>query len=88
MWNNVQKVFQTYITLVLKPESKRIKTKRNKAYKCVVYAKRERKVCFQGSVKYRRVDLAVWNQNTMPLPVTLDPLECKNIIKHLDGTNT
>ena len=23
----------------------------------------------------------------MPLPVTLDPLECKNIIRHLNGTN-
>ena len=22
----------------------------------------------------------------MPLPVTLDPLECKNIIRHLNGT--
>ena len=23
----------------------------------------------------------------MPLPVTLDPLECKNIIRSLNGTN-
>ena len=23
----------------------------------------------------------------MPLPVTLDPLECKNNIRHLNGTN-
>ena len=23
----------------------------------------------------------------MPLPVTHDPLECKNIIRHLNGTN-
>ena len=23
----------------------------------------------------------------MPLPVTLDPLECKNIIRHPNGTN-
>ena len=23
----------------------------------------------------------------MPLPVTLDPLECQNIIRHLNGTN-
>ena len=23
----------------------------------------------------------------MPLPITLDPLDCKNIIRHLNGTN-
>ena len=57
----------------------RAKTKRIKAFKCVAYAKKERKICFQGSVKYRRVDRTVWNHNTLPLPVTLDPLECKNI---------
>ena len=49
--------------------------------------KKERKICFQGSVKYRRVDRTVWNQNTLPLPVTLDPSECNNIIRHLNGTN-
>ena len=39
----------------------RAKTKRIKAFKCVAYAKKERKICFQGSVKYRRVDRTVWN---------------------------
>ena len=58
-----------------------------RAFKCVAYAKKERKICFQGSVKYRRVDRTVWNHNTLPLPVTLDPAECKNIIRHLNGTN-
>ena len=65
----------------------RAKTKRIKAFKGVAYAKEERKICFQGSVKYRPVDRTVWNHNTLPLPVTLDPLECKNIIRHLNGTN-
>ena len=65
----------------------RAKAKRIKAFNCVAYAKKERKICFQGSVKYRRVDRTVWNHNTLPLPVTLDPLECKNIIRHLNGTN-
>ena len=65
----------------------RAKAERIKAYKCVPYAKKERKICFQGSVKYRRVDRTVWNHNTMPLPITLDPLDCKNIIRHLNGTN-
>ena len=64
----------------------RAKAKRIKAFKCVAYAKKERKICFQGSVKYRRVDRTVWNHNTLPLPVTLDPLECKNLIRHLNGT--
>ena len=65
----------------------RAEAKRIKAFKCVAYAKKERKICFQGSVKYRRVDRTVWNHNTLPLPVTLDPAECKNIIRHLIGTN-
>ena len=65
----------------------RAKAKRITAFKCVAYAKKERKTCFQGSVKYRRVDRTVWNHNTLPLPVTLDPVECKNIIRHLNGTN-
>ena len=65
----------------------RAKTKRIKAFKCVAYAEKERKICFQGSVKYRRVDRTVWNHNTLPLPVTRDPLECKNIIRHVNGTN-
>ena len=29
---------------------------RVKAFKCEAYSKKERKICFQGSVKYRRVD--------------------------------
>ena len=66
----------------------RAKAKRIKAFKCVTYAKKERKICFQGSVKCRRVDRnEKGNHNTLPLPVTLDPLECKNIIRHLNGTN-
>ena len=58
----------------------RAKAKHINAFKCVAYAKKERKICFQGSVKYRRDDRTVWNHNTLSLPVTLDPLECKNII--------
>ena len=81
MWNNVQKLPQTTYTLVLKPlVYVTAKAKHIKAYICVAYTKKERKICFQGSVKYRRVDRTVWNHNTMPLPVTLDPLECKKIL--------
>ena len=38
----------------------RAKTKRIKAFKCVAYAKKESKICFQGSVKYHRVDRTLW----------------------------
>ena len=65
----------------------RAKTKRIRAFKCEANAKKERKVCFQGNVKYRRGNRTVWNHNTMPLPITLDPLECKNPIRHLNGTD-
>ena len=65
----------------------RAKTKRIKAFKSVAFARKERKICFQGSGKYRRVDRTVWNHKTLPLTVTLDHLECKNIIRHLNGTN-
>ena len=49
----------------------RAKSKRIKAFKCVAYAKKERKICFQGSVKYHRVDRTVWNHNTLPLTLLL-----------------
>ena len=29
----------------------------------------------------------MWNHNTLPLPITLDPLECENLIRHFNGTN-
>ena len=65
----------------------RAKAKRIRAFKCEAFAKKERKVCFQGNVKYRRVDKTVWNHNTMPLPITLGPLECNDLIRHLNGTD-
>ena len=48
--------------------------------KDMLMLKKETKICFQGSVKYRRVDRTVWNHNTLPFPVTLDPSECKTIL--------
>ena len=47
--------------------------------------RQKEKFAFKGSVKYRRVDRTVWNHNTLPLPVTLDPLECENIKGHLNS---
>ena len=88
MLNNVPKLPLTYNMQIFKPEFM-FEQKLN------VFAlsnarhtlKKERKVCFQGNVKNRRVDGTVWNHNTMPLPITLDPLECKNLIRHLNGTD-
>ena len=51
----------------------RAKAKLVKAFKCAAYAKNERKICFQGSFSNKRVDRTVWNHNTLPLPITLDP---------------
>ena len=65
----------------------RAKAKRIKAFRWEAYAKKEQKIGFQGSVKYRHVDRTVWIQNTMPLLVTLDPLEFKTHIQNLTGTN-
>ena len=67
--------------------SVRAKAKRIKAFKCFAYAEKERTICFQGSTENRRVDRTVWNHNTLPLPITLDPLESKNTVRHLNGTN-
>ena len=55
----------------------RVEAERIKAFKCEAYAKKERKIYFQGSVKYRRVDRTVWNQYTLPYLITLDPINCK-----------
>ena len=73
----------------------RAKTKRVKAFKFEAHAKKERKICFQCSVKYRRVDRTVWNtinylflkHNKLPLPITLEPLECKTFLRHPNDTN-
>ena len=68
----------------------RAKAKRIKAFKCVAYAKKERKKNLFPRFSYTstcRVVRTVWNHNTLPLPVTLDPLECKNIMRHLNDTN-
>ena len=49
--------------------------------------RRKEKLYFQGSIIFRRVDGTVWNHITLPLPITLDPLECKILIRHPNGTN-
>ena len=41
----------------------------------IKHASVKAQVCFQGSVKYRRVDRTAWNHNTLPLLVTQERLE-------------
>ena len=65
----------------------RAKAKGVKVFICDAYAKKERKIFFQGSIIYIRVARTVRNHNTFSLPITLDQLECKNLIRHLNGTN-
>ena len=65
----------------------RAKAKHVKSCKWVVFVKEEKNIRYQGSVKYSHLDRTIRNHNTMPLPVTLDPLECKNFIRHINGTN-
>ena len=55
------------------------KAKCGETFKCETYARKVTNVCFRGSVEYRQVDLTVWNHNTLPSTVTLDPLECKTL---------
>ena len=64
----------------------RAKGRRVEAFICDAYAKKEGKNCFQCSVKYRRVDRTVWNHNCLPLPINLEPLECKNFITSMVQT--
>ena len=85
--NNALKHLQTLNTQVLKPELM-VGPKLNALTLLSVslMLKKERKIRFQGSVKNRRLNRTVWNHNTLPLHVTLDPSEAKNNIRHLNGT--
>ena len=65
----------------------RAKTKRIRAFKCEAYAKKKNEKFASKVMLNIDVLTTVWNHNTMPLPITLDPLECKNLIRHLNGTD-
>ena len=64
----------------------RAKAKRLKAWTCEAYIKKERYVCSQTNIKYRRQDRTDYHMNTMERPFTLDPTECKLAIRNLNGT--
>ena len=59
-----------------------------KAFKCEAYVKSEKVWCSQTFSSSRRYDRLQWEQNTLELPKTLDPIECKNMIRYLNATDS
>ena len=66
----------------------RAKAKRLKAWICEAKIKKERFMCSQTNVKYRRQDRTDYHLNTIERPFTIDPTECKNAIRLLNGTDS
>ena len=66
----------------------RAKAKRIKAFKCEAYIKTEKVWCPQTFSSSRRHDRLQWGQNTLELPKILDPIECKNMIRYLNATDS
>ena len=64
------------------------KAKRIKAFKCEAYIKTEKHWRSQLFSSSRRYDRLQWGQNTLELPKILDPIECKNIIRYLNATDS
>ena len=66
----------------------RAKAKRIKAFKCEAYIKTEKVWCSQTFTSSGRYDRLRWGQNTLELPKILDPIECKNMIRYLNATDS
>ena len=66
----------------------RAKAKRIKAFKCEAYIKTEKVWCSQTFTSSRRYDRLHWEQNTLELPKILDPVECNNMIRYLNATDS
>ena len=74
---------KTQATVYVRPKAKRIK-----AFKCRAYIKTEEVWCSQTFSSSRRYDRLQWEQNTLELPKILDPIECKNMIRYLNATDS
>ena len=74
---------QTQATVYVRAKAKRIK-----AFKCEAYIKTEKVWCSQTFSSSRRYDRLQWGQNTLELPKILDPIECKNMIRYLNATDS
>ena len=66
----------------------RAKAKKIKAFKCEAYIKTEKVWCSQTFSSSRRYDRLQWERNTLELPKILDPIECKNMIRDLNATDS
>ena len=44
--------------------------------------------CSQTFTSSRQYDRLQWGQNTLELPEILDPIECKNMIRYLNATDS
>ena len=64
------------------------KAKRIEAFKCEAYIKTEKVWCSQTFSSSRRYDHLQWGQNTLELLKVLDPIECKNMIRCLNATDS
>ena len=62
----------------------RAKAKRLKAWTREAYAEKGRFMCSQTDVEYRHTDYHI---NSLERPIILDPNECKNRIRFLNGTD-
>ena len=66
----------------------RAKAKRIKPFKCEAYMNAEKTWFSQTFSSSRRYDRLQWGQNTLELPKILDPIECNNMIRYLNATDT
>ena len=74
---------KTQATVYVRANAKRIK-----AFKCEAYIKTEKVWCSQTFTSRRRYDRLQWGQNTLELPKILDTIECKNMIRYLNATDS
>ena len=61
---------------------------RAKAKRCEAYIKTEKVWCSQTFTSSRRFDRLHWGQKTLELPKILDPVECKNMVRYLNATDS
>ena len=78
--NNIRKLKQQYMLEQKQKESKPSNVKHIK--------KTEKVCCSQTFSSSRRYDCLQWGQNTIELPKILDPIDCKNMIRYLNATDS
>ena len=64
------------------------KAKKIEAFKCEAYKITEKVWCSETYSSIRRYDRFKWGQNTLDLPRILDPIECKNMKRYLNATDS